>query len=582
MADLLIPQKDNSSTRKAEIEETAKFYRYNNDAGIPLIEEEGERDKADANWTIKTFRILIAIRANVGTVVKESGLKFEKELVQRDVRNLVSMLKAGKSPVDYYSPDLGVVAEGNRPKSIEEYTSKVFIKEKPPSIAARFDSDEQFAYTFLAGPNPNQIKRMNAIPANFPISNTQFQSLPEFAGDDLGRAMAEGRVYYVDHSGMQILKNGKHPQGPKYQYAPFAAFAVPRNAGAKQRLYPFAIQCGPTPEGREIYTPKDGYTWKIARNCVLSSHNNHHEVVTHLGLTHLLVDAAVAATRRNLHVNHPIHALLHPHFEGTVKINVGARTDLIQPGASVDRLVGSDMNDNYKLLVQERLAYSFRDNYLPTRLKRLQTDDTKIISNYPYRDDGILIWNAIFNWVSDYVGLFYKSDADVRGDAELQAWAKEANTVGKIRDFGVSPGSVKDRNDLIEICTMIMFTAGPQHAAVNFTQDSEMLFVPANPLAGYTPEPKGRGHTMQDWIDNFPPLDVAVHTYGILKMLAGVNHTQLGLYGMDLKNNAMVAIQQAKFAAKLAEIELTIMNRNRSRVEYVHLKPSRIPASINI
>lgn len=576
MADILLPQKDKSAERKAELERQAQLYKYNYDTTIPLMEVENPLDKNDAAWFLDLFRTLLQIRANTGTMVKKSGLKFEKELVKRDPRNLLEMLKAGKV-ADYYAPDLGVVLPNGKAKSIEEYTSKIFFNAKVPDIAMRFDSDEQFAYTFLAGPNPNQLQRMKSIPQAFPINNSHFQSVPELANSDLASAMSEGRVYVIDHSSLSWLKPGQHPQGQKYCYAPWAAFAVPSGGG---RLYPFAIQCGPTPEGREIYTPRDGYTWKIARNCVLAAHNNHHEVVTHLGLTHLLVDAAVAATRRCLHVRHPVHALLQPHFEGTININIAARTSLIQPGKSVERLVGSDIFDNHKLAAKERLSYSFRGNYLPSRLNRFQVADTKLLPVYPYRDDALIVWQSIYEWVASYIEHYYRSDADVRADSEIQAWAREATNVGKIRDFGVSPGSVRDRTDLTEILTMIIFTAGPQHAAVNFTQGTEMSFTPANPLAGYTPEPKGRGHTEKDWLDNLPPLDVAAHTLSILTQLAGIKHTSLGIYKPETA--LPVATQLARFALRLKEIEDIIDNRNKSRVPYIHLKPTRIPASINI
>src|SRR4249920_1863097 len=89
------------------------------------------------------------------------------------------------------------------------------------------------------------------------------QSVPELAHETLESA----------------LDNGRHPQAPKYMYSPMAAFAVPRDGGA---IRPFAIQCGQDPAGREIYTPVDGYSWKLAKNCVLVAHNTYHGEVTHL------------------------------------------------------------------------------------------------------------------------------------------------------------------------------------------------------------------------------------------------------------------------------------------------------------
>ncbi|MGQ2931438.1 MAG: lipoxygenase family protein, partial [Sphingopyxis sp.] len=47
---------------------------------------------------------------------------------------------------------------------------------------------------------------------------------------------------------------------------------------------------------------------------------------------------------------------------------------------------------------------------------------------YPYRDDALLLWNAIAQWVGDYVATYYLSDTDVSGDHELQAWAIDLST----------------------------------------------------------------------------------------------------------------------------------------------------------
>jgi arachidonate 15-lipoxygenase len=370
----------------------------------------------------------------------------------------------------------------------------------------------------------------------------------------------------------------------KYIYAPYAAFVL---APDGKHIWPVAIQCGPKSEGHQIYTPKDGYSWKMAKTCVLAAHNNHHEVVSHLGLTHLLVDPIIMATRKCLHRNHPVYKLLNPHFEGTASVNIGARTSLILPGRSVDRLVGSKIENNYPYLAKSRLNHSFRDNFPKVRLAARGLDSEQLLPNYPYRDDAFLLWDAIHNWISDYVSIWYKSEADIQADFEIQAWANEVNGPGKVKDFCLTGGGVKSRDDLIDLLTMTIFTAGPQHAAVNFTQGSDMSFVPANPLGGYAQAPSGTGHTEQDFLNILPPLDVAIHTWAILNLLAGVNNTRLGDYRMAFMTNPFSEAARLKFWANLQIIELKIKASNRIRrqvyeLEYAHLLPSRVPASINI
>ena len=50
-----------------------------------------------------------------------------------------------------------------------------------------------------------------------------------------------------------------------------------------------------------------------------------HEIVSHLGNTHIVLEGPVVAMNRQLPTEHPIFALLHPHLEGTALINWGAQ-----------------------------------------------------------------------------------------------------------------------------------------------------------------------------------------------------------------------------------------------------------------
>ncbi|CAN0462749.1 unnamed protein product, partial [Laminaria digitata] len=50
-----------------------------------------------------------------------------------------------------------------------------------------------------------------------------------------------------------------------------------------------------------------------------------HEVISHLGNTHLVLEGPLVAMHRQLAKEHPIHVLLEPHMEGTAFINWGAQ-----------------------------------------------------------------------------------------------------------------------------------------------------------------------------------------------------------------------------------------------------------------
>lgn len=601
----------NDEQRRAEIKAEAANYQYNNDIGLPLINAPGPRDANMPDHQLRVFSTMMRIRFNIQAICERSGLKFQKPKPVGNLSKFLELLKSGGNPLDYFAPDLGFVTppEANRAQAIDDYFTKVFIDRTPsnqgnavvPEMALKWDSDKTFAYNFLAGPSPSQIRQFSyqSRPQDFRIESLVLSSVPGFEGDSVAAAMSEGRMFYVDYSGLKSLYaniegapaanaapryfSGEQAAEWKYIYAAVGAFAVPRG---QKHLLPVAIQCGPSAEGNAIYSPADGNAWKMARVCLLAAHNNHHEVIAHLGLTHLLIDPINMATRIHLHPNHPVHALLHPHFEGTAAINVGARTSLILPERGVDRLVGSKIEMNYPFLKEHRLAYSFKQNYLPDRLRLAGTNDKKTLPSYPFRDDGIMVWDAIESWVTDYVQLWYQDDAAVRRDGELQNWAREIAEVGKVKDFGTY-GGITSISELVGVLTMTIFTAGPQHAAVNFSQGHEMLSPVVNPLAGYAPAPHKKDHSFQDFLNILPPLDVAVETWGILTLLAGVFSTRLGDYRQVFANEERVAGPLKTFNDKLKGVEAAITQANQQRralydLEYLHLLPSRIPASINI
>ncbi|GAU50606.1 hypothetical protein TSUD_410160 [Trifolium subterraneum] len=94
-----------------------------------------------------------------------------------------------------------------------------------------------------------------------------------------------------------------------------------------------------------------------------------------------------------------------------------------------------------------------------------------VIEDYPYAVDGLDIWDAIKTWVQDYVSIYFVSDDKIQKDSELQSWWKEVVEVG----HGDKKGEpwwpkMQTRGDLIQVCSIIIWTASALHAAVNFGQ----------------------------------------------------------------------------------------------------------------
>ncbi|KAI5422526.1 hypothetical protein KIW84_045825 [Lathyrus oleraceus] len=94
-----------------------------------------------------------------------------------------------------------------------------------------------------------------------------------------------------------------------------------------------------------------------------------------------------------------------------------------------------------------------------------------LIEDYPYAIDGLDIWVAIKLWVEEYVNSYYKSDAAIVQDSELQAFWKEVVEVGHCDLKNATWWyKMKTRAELIKACTIFIWIASTLHATINFGQ----------------------------------------------------------------------------------------------------------------
>ncbi|WP_414541413.1 lipoxygenase family protein [Nostoc sp. CCY0012] len=499
------------------------------------------------------------------SMIRENGLKIFQDSLDR----VTALLYKGH-PTGHVS-------------NLQDY-KQIFPIMKPEAIAQTFQQDEVFAYMPVGGYNPLVIKRVNTPGDNFPVQEEHYQAVMGNE-DSLATAGEEGRLYLADYKILDGAINGTFPGPQKYIYAPLALFALPKGSDSHRLLRPIAIQCGQTPgTDYPIITPNSGeYAWLFAKTVVYIADGNFHEAVSHLGRTHLFVGPFVITTHRQLSPSHPLNLLLRPHFEGTLAINDAAQRVLIAPGGGVDRLLASTVDNSRVLAVRGLQTYPFNQAMLPQQLKQRGVEDPNLLPVYPYRDDALLVWDAIHQWVSDYLSLYYKTDQDIQNDTALQAWAAEAQADdgGRVIDFG-EDGGIKTRAYLIDAVTLIIFTSSAQHAAVNFPQ-KDLMSYPGIPLAGYMPATTLKGKVSeQDYLNLLPPLGQAQRQLNVLTLLGSVYHNKLGEYPQQHFTDPQIKPLLEKFQSHLQQVEATIKERNLHRPPYEYLLPSKIPQSINI
>lgn len=105
-----------------------------------------------------------------------------------------------------------------------------------------------------------------------------------------------------------------------------------------------------------------------------------------------------------------------------------------------------------------------------------------LIEDYPYSNDGLLIWSAIKTLVQTYVNYYYWDASLISSDTELQAWYNEFINVGHVdlRHASWWP-QLSTPDDLISVLTTIIWLTSAQHTAFNFGQHPYGGYVPSRP-----------------------------------------------------------------------------------------------------
>ncbi|KAM7528883.1 hypothetical protein LguiB_032293 [Lonicera macranthoides] len=134
-------------------------------------------------------------------------------------------------------------------------------------------------------------------------------------------------------------------------------------------------------------------------------------------------------------------------------------------------------------LTKARLGMAKEDSTAPHGLKLA-------IEDYPFASDGLILWDAIKEWVTSYVNYYYPDASLVESDSELQAWWTEIRTVGHgdKKDDPLWP-DLNTPKDLIEILTIMMWVTSGHHAAVNYGQYDFAGYFPNRPSIARTKMP---------------------------------------------------------------------------------------------
>ena len=479
-----------------------------------------------------------------------------------------------------------------------------------PSVALDWKSDIEFGRQRLTGMNPIIIRKCKpediSPESDFPVTD---KIINPVQGQDINLELAlkTNRLYLIDFKIFNQITNAElEKQLGRYPNSPTCLFYV----NDEQQLIPIAIKlqsklstnCN---EKEPIFTPalSPEKVWLAAKVAVANADAAYQGVISHLLNTHLLIEAFGVSTYRNISPQHIIYQLLKPHYFNTMAINNMARNIFLNRGGFFDTTgalgyYGSNelLNRGYKGYENLVPELEFYKQALPINLKERDVVD---LPNYYYRDDALLIWEAIKEYVAEILQNHYKSDKDVVNDKEIQAWKEELIAKDKGNINGLLPPEKNNHLDsiesLIDIVTNVIFTATAQHAAVNFPQYDYAGWIPNNPFALYQSfsdvlaNIRKNNSTKSTAITKMLPNRLqSLKQIVLVKVLTMTPpYSSKSLLTLDNPFSEPFPQQEfEKFQKKLREIEDKIKYRNQHLSKpskpYIYLLPSRVPQSIAI
>uniref|UniRef100_A0A3P9DUR5 Uncharacterized protein n=1 Tax=Maylandia zebra TaxID=106582 RepID=A0A3P9DUR5_9CICH len=289
----------------------------------------------------------------------------------------------------------------------------------PDFVHKHWKEDSLFGYQFL-----------NALPKNFPVTGDMVSL---HGRGSLADEMMKGNIF--------LLSDGSS----------YSASENPDN-----KLMPIAIQLKQKPaKDNPIFLPTDSeYDWLMAKIFVRSADFNFYEVSVHLLRTHLLAEVFTVSLLRNLPMVHPLYKLLMPHTRYTLQINVLARQLLISKTGVLTRYAASGGKGVITILQKSLSSLTYSSLCIPDDIAERGLKD---VPNFYYRDDGLKLWEIIFRFVKEILTSYYKTDAEVQKDSELQKWIQDIYEHGFL-------------SQMVKFVTMVIFTCSAQHSAVNSGQ----------------------------------------------------------------------------------------------------------------
>ncbi|KAL5765029.1 hypothetical protein ACOSQ2_017623 [Xanthoceras sorbifolium] len=462
--------------------------------------------------------------------------------------------------------------------------------------------DDEFARQTLAGLNPYSLQLVTEWPLKSTLDPKIYGSPESLITKEIleqeirgfmtvEEAIKQKKLFMLDYHDLFLpyVKRIRELKGTVLYGSRTVFFLNPDGT-----LRPLAIELtrppiDGKPEWKRVYTPTwhstECWLWRHAKAHVLATDSTYHQLVSHWLRTHCCAEPYIIATNRQLSAMHPIYRLLTPHFRYTMEINALARQVLVNAGGIIESTFSSSKHSTEFSSYAYDKQWRFDHEGLPKDLisRGLAVEDPSAphglkltIEDHPFASDGLVLWDSIKQWVTDYVNHYYPNPSLVESDEELQAWWSEIRNVGHgdKKDEPWWP-NLKTPEDLIEIVTTIAWVSSGHHAAVNFGQYTYGGYFPNRPTVARTTMPD-EDPTEESWkffmskpeavlLASFPSQIQATKVMTILDVLS--SHSTDEEYVGDKaepswKQDPVINAAFERFNGRMKEFEGIIDDRN--------------------
>ncbi len=468
--------------------------------------------------------------------------------------------------------------------------AKVWVKSPPAPVVRLWNLDREFARQRVAGMNPRTIELVTDLAKQVPH---RMRPKPEDMKRPLGgeeitleELVKEKRLFVCNYEHL----HGLETKSGRWYAAPIALFAWRTHTANGdreiERLVPVAITTGQD-QNSPAYLPNHNEDWLVAKFFVQNADALHSDYWNHLVQYHFICAPFVISTHRQLPSSHPMFKVLLPHFQFALNVN----EQFLQLSArslyrKVMPFTPSGQSDLFRRAYDD---WSFIGTGFREELESRGVLDPNVLPDYPYRDDGLLVLDAVETFAREYVEHHWDEDAAVAGDMRLQAWAQELagtnSDEGHVKDF---PATIEDRKTLADVLTRILMIFGPGHASVHSPSADYAIFTPnmtnslyrAPTMSTTTGEQPATGQVLRTYL---PPRRRLRSTFMLHYAITNIRWGQFSGFGEEYDDESMKIA--ARLTRRLNDIEQELNARNRERmhyfeVDYPYLVPSRILNSI--